>query len=220
VLLICTAVLFQVSDLDLRIQRGFFDAVQQQWLWDRQEPISKLILYDGIKILLAVYALGLMLALLASRWRASLRPYRKPIWVALLAIILIPALVNGLKAVSNVPCPRSIVEFGGLLPHVGPFDTWPPGTRPERLQRCFPAGHASGGFALLALALFARSKRQRVLALGFALTLGGLMGAYKMLIGDHFLSHTLITLLLSWQVIAGLSFISPDRYGKLDRSIK
>jgi membrane-associated PAP2 superfamily phosphatase len=27
------------------------------------------------------------------------------------------------------------------------------------------------------------------------------MGTYKMLIGDHFLSHTIVTMLLSWLII-------------------
>jgi len=40
---------------------------------------------------------------------------------------------------------------------------------PISQQRCFPAGHASGG--------------------------------YKMLIGDHFLSHTITTMLLAWLII-------------------
>ncbi len=38
-------------------------------------------------------------------------------------------------------------------------------------------------------------------ALYLAAATGWIMGAYKMLIGDHFLSHTIVTMLLAWLII-------------------
>ncbi|KAB7890023.1 PAP2 family protein, partial [Poseidonibacter ostreae] len=40
-----------------------------------------------------------------------------------------------------------------------------------------------------------------IYALSFALTVGWSMGTYKMLIGDHFLSHTIITMLIAWLLV-------------------
>jgi membrane-associated PAP2 superfamily phosphatase len=78
--------------------------------------------------------------------------------------------------------------------------------RPNKRQRCFPAAHASGGFALLSLYFLFKKRRNRRLALGFALTLGWLMGGYKMVVGDHFISHTLITMELAWLLINFVAF--------------
>jgi membrane-associated PAP2 superfamily phosphatase len=40
-----------------------------------------------------------------------------------------------------------------------------------------------------------------VIALVFALGVGWSMGLYKMIIGDHFLSHTVITMILAWLIV-------------------
>jgi len=66
---------------------------------------------------------------------------------------------------------------------------------------CWPAGHASGGFALLSLFFLFKTKKNRYIALIGALTVGWSMGVYKMLIGDHFLSHTILTMILAWLIV-------------------
>ena len=48
--------------------------------------------------------------------------------------------------------------------------------------------------------LFKKRKNQ-VIALLFALLIAWSMGLYKMLIGDHFLSHTIISMILAWLII-------------------
>jgi membrane-associated PAP2 superfamily phosphatase len=184
------------------VQQKFFDSARQQWLWDRDEPISKFLLYDGIKGALIIYALSLALILALPKLRRRVRTYIRPLLVALLSIIIVPAIVAELKTLTDVPCPRSIQGFNGHLPHVSVLDAWPEGTRPDEIQRCFPASHASGGFALMALVLLGRSRRQRLaIAIG-TLAVGWIMGGYKMLIGDHFLSHTIASMLLAWLIIS------------------
>ena len=201
-LLIASLLLFHFSNLDMWVQQKFFDSARQQWLWDRDEPISKFLLYDGIKGALIIYALGLALILSLPKLRRRVRTYIRPLLVALLSIIIVPAIVAELKTLTDVPCPRSIQAFNGHLPHVSVLDAWPEGTRPDEIQRCFPASHASGGFALMALVLLGRSRRQRLaIAIG-TLAVGWIMGGYKMLIGDHFLSHTIASMLLAWLIIS------------------
>jgi membrane-associated PAP2 superfamily phosphatase len=63
------------------------------------------------------------------------------------------------------------------------------------------AGHASGGFALLSLFFLFKTARKSIGVVLFALTIGWSMGLYKMAIGDHFLSHTIITMLIAWLII-------------------
>lgn len=38
-----------------------------------------------------------------------------------------------------------------------------------------------------------------------AISIGWALGLYKMFIGDHFLSHTLVTMLLAWLMILLIS---------------
>lgn len=66
--------------------------------------------------------------------------------------------------------------------------------------RCFPAGHASGGFALIMLYFAVPNARWRWMGLAAGLAAGWLMGGYQMLRGEHFLSHTVTTMLLAWLV--------------------
>jgi membrane-associated PAP2 superfamily phosphatase len=40
-----------------------------------------------------------------------------------------------------------------------------------------------------------------------ALTIGWGTGGYKMLIGDHFLSHTIVTMLIAWLLILTITTI-------------
>jgi len=57
------------------------------------------------------------------------------------------------------------------------------------------------GFSFMTLYFLFKTRRNKNIALGFGIILGSLTGTYKMLIGDHFLSHTLVTMLGAWLVI-------------------
>ena len=199
--------------MDMRIQQGLYDATQNKWIIDREDPLLKIVFYDGIKLLLVLYALGMFAILLFFHRFNISRHFRLPILIALLTIVLVPSLVNELKSVTNVPCPKEVTLFGGTLPHVDVLDRWPENVRPIELPGCFPAAHASGGFSLLALILLAKpdQRRNRILIGLFALGVGFVIGGYKMAIGDHFLSHTLVSMFISWLVIALLCAVLSKR---------
>lgn len=57
------------------------------------------------------------------------------------------------------------------------------------------------GFSLMALYFLFKNPRNQKIALTFGITIGVLTGGYKILVGDHFLSHTLVTMILAWLVI-------------------
>ena len=186
----------EFTDLDMLIQQRLYQAATHQWIWDRHEPVSRLLLYDGIKALLIVTGV----ALAVQWWRhRQVDQGRQRVWLAaLLTLLLVPSATGLLKAGTNVACPQALQVFGGELPQVGVFQAWPSGQRPASRQRCFPAGHASGGFGLLGLVFLARRRRVRVAIVLGVLVLGWLMGLYKMAIGDHFFSHTWVSMLLGW----------------------
>jgi membrane-associated PAP2 superfamily phosphatase len=67
-------------------------------------------------------------------------------------------------------------------------------------DNCFPAGHASGGYAWLAfyfLGIHLNSK-WRWVGLGFACSVGLIFGFSQQLRGAHFISHDLWTLGICW----------------------
>ena len=200
-LLALTLVVFENSQLDIVVQDYLYDFTAQHWLLDRSQQPWKLLLYDGIKRLYMVGVLVLLTSLIAFRKHPRVQAYKTGLLTVLLSSILVPLIIASLKAETNVPCPKDITRYNGALPHVTLFASWPPGTRPDTVQRCYPAAHASGGFALLSLFFLFKSRRNRRLAVAFALTVGWVTGFYKMLIGDHFLSHTIVSMLLAWLII-------------------
>ena len=107
-----------------------------------------------------------------------------------------PLLVASLKAVTGIYCPRQLALFGGEAPYRHLFST----SVPVSGGRCFPGGHASGGFALTMLFFCFSSRRAKAAALAASLALGWTMGLYQMMRGEHFLSHTVVSMLLAWQM--------------------
>lgn len=192
---------FEFTPTDLWLQQQFYDSATGHWLWDRDEPVLRFLLYDGIKKLFILFALGLLVALVFYRKSALVRNYRKGILVVLLALMIVPLVIGTLKATSNVACPRALTEFGGSVPHVSVFRHYPAGLKPASRQKCYPAGHASGGFALMSLFFLFHSRRNRIRGLWFGIASGWITGGYKMVIGDHFLSHTVVTMLLAWLLV-------------------
>ena len=203
--LFISMLVFELTDIDMVIQHWLYNSSTQQWIWDRHEPISRFVLYDGVKVLLGIVALGLLSVLVYAKRSEKLRPYRRALLVAFFSMAIVPSIVGTLKAHTNVACPVSLVAFGGKLPYVKVIDTWPEGKKPKALQRCFPAGHASGGFGLLGIVLLARTRSKKIAIAAGVITLGWLMGLYKMAIGDHFFSHTFISMNIGWLVASALA---------------
>ena len=204
--LIFTAVIFEYSDLDMQIQSNFYNTDTGQWLLNKSNGVLRFIFYDGIKALLLALTLGLLVAAIAFRKKPLVMEYRRQLWLTLLSIALILATVTGLKDFTNVACPGQLTAFGGSIPHIKLFDHYPPDQRPAKTQQCFPAGHASGGFALLSLVFLFKTRRNQRRTIAAGLSLGWIMGSYKMLIGDHFFSHTLASMLLAWCIICAISY--------------
>jgi membrane-associated PAP2 superfamily phosphatase len=130
-----------------------------------------------------------------------------------LATTLSLLLVSGLKQITTLPCPWSMLAFGGTVvdTHIDQaFSSAIP------LAHCFPAGHSSGGFALFSLYFAARiardsgairlpeSSMQYYLLPG--LVLGVIFGLAQELRGAHFLSHDITTAALCW-LVSGLLWI-------------
>jgi membrane-associated PAP2 superfamily phosphatase len=202
IIALCLALIwFELTSTDIWMQDILFNRQTNTWLLHKPGWLLHFALYDGIKILLVLVAFALLINLLFFRKHSLIQQYHQGLRIVLFSLILIPATIGALKDTTNIACPKDTVVYGGALPYVKVFESYPAGQQPKEQQRCFPAGHASGGFALMSLYFLFHSERNRRRALLFGIVAGSLMGGYKMLIGDHFLSHTVVTMISAWLLI-------------------
>ncbi len=201
-LLAGSVALFEFTGLDLWLQDHFYNFATHRWLVDENEPVAGAIFYNGPKAL--VWLVGfttLTLAAGPARWRERLQLNRRGLWLGVLVIATVPALAGLGKKYTNVFCPSEIRRYGGDTAYVKLCSPFPADDRPARRGGCFPAGHSSGGFALLGLLLVRAGRRWRNTTIALGLGLGWWMGGYQMLKGAHYLSHTVTTMLLAWLVV-------------------
>lgn len=197
-LLIAAITVGETTGLDFVLQDRFFDPQSRTWAVDATAPLPRLLFYDGPKI--AIIALGACLIALAAgpaRWRTRFHTGRARVIATVLVLGVTPAFVGFLKGRSDVYCPAQLTRYGGDQTYRRPFSPRPAEPDKPRRGHCWPAGHASGGFALVGLALLAKTRRRQRLGLAVGLLTGWTMGAYQMLKGAHFLSHTVITMLVA-----------------------
>jgi membrane-associated PAP2 superfamily phosphatase len=120
-------------------------------------------------------------------------PQRWGLWLSIVAAILAVSLVKGF---SHTSC---LQVFGGKLPLVSHWDF---GLRDGGGGHCFPAGHASTGFAFMAGGFWLLPHQRSWARLWWTLTgLSGLvLGLVQQVRGAHFTSHTLWTAWICWSV--------------------
>ena len=151
-------------------------------------------------------------AWLVARPRAGLQHWRGPLAYLAVSTLLATAVVAWIKSWSNMDCPWDLLRYGGERPYVGLL-----GLRPVGLSRgaCFPAGHASAGYAWLSLYFFFRATRPRLRWIGLlaGATAGLVFGASQQLRGAHFLSHDVWTAALCWMVAFALSSLGTASLG-------
>ncbi len=153
----------------------------------------------GIWLVVAVAAMALIVAVAGLRL-PRLRPYRREALYVLISIALTTGAAGWLKENSAANCPWDQVAYGGTQAESSWIRMQPVGD--QRPGRCFPGGHSSGGFSLLALAfVYGRRRPARARrAVGAALTLGFGYAATQWMRGAHFPSHDLVSAWIAWSV--------------------
>lgn len=193
------AALLASTPLDISIAHAlYFDEARSRWIGATSWWTNELIHRDGAWLMRSVAALALGLWI-ATWLRSQLHDWRRPALYFFVSIVLSVGLVGLLKALTNVDCPRDLAEFGGAFPFIHLFEH-----RPEALRhaRCFPAAHASSGYALLAL-YFVLRERSRIAArfgLAAGLAMGLVFGIAQQSRGAHFVSHDVWSAMLVWTV--------------------
>jgi len=190
---ILAAVFFWLSRsqiLDFYLSDMWFDPVSNTFPLENNFWLE-VINHQILKYLVILIAVGLLIY----------GTYQKNAELIITAILigLGSATVGLLKSWSAHSCPWDLVRYGGqaieypLLSTTSAF----PGS-----GHCFPGGHASGGFSLLAFffLFFHRSSSRAIFCALGAVILGTIMGYGQVMRGAHFFSHNLWSFWWVWFV--------------------
>jgi len=195
--------LWDLAGADLSLMHLFGSAhgfaLREHWLLSQ-------VLHDALRQLtLAFYLLLWVWALWPTRGSGVHRRWLQLPRSERLGVLLLVSLsllaVNLLKKHSLTSCPWELQAFGGQALYVSHWDLWrPDGGR----GHCFPGGHASSLFGLLAVCLPwlqppAQTVRRRKVGLRWLFALLGvglLAGAVQTVRGAHYPGHTLWTLVI------------------------
>ncbi|MDO9450275.1 MAG: phosphatase PAP2 family protein [Rugosibacter sp.] len=174
----------------------------------RNDHFMQVVMHAGLKdVVIGAAMLVLAIFLLSFKVKKLMSYRRQSAWV-LLGMVLADSAVSLLKQQSIHACPWDVMQYGGDKPWLSLFAVLPDGVAPGH---CFPAGHASAGFALMAF-YFAMRDTKPVCAkfvLLFALAYGFVMGWAQMMRGAHFFSHTVWSAWVVWMVLLLLHALWP-----------
>ena len=198
---VAIAALAQWTDIDLWLADLYYDPVRRVFPWDNtwfardfmHGYLKQVIVWFGFLTIAAM-----LIDLVYPLFRKS--PLRRLQWrFVALASILEPLLVRTLKASSNLHCPVGIDLYGGRAPLLRLFDAVP---LDWHAGHCFPAGHASAGFAFFGGYFVLRDAAPRAARIWLVATLvvGLVLGISQQARGAHFMSHTLWTAWLCWTI--------------------
>ena len=200
-------ILLDLLGADFYIQDLFYNATTKTWLINGADPFLKMIFYKGIKYVIASFGL-VLLGSVICRWvkNASFQMRDKKMLVVIFSLILIPTIIALSKEFTYIHCPSRLRFYGGGSDFQNFLHLFSP-LNPLDRGKCFPAGHASGGFALMSVYVFGRTSFEKWMGVGIGFFLGWVMAFYQMAKGAHFLSHSCMTMILSWAMIVGLSHL-------------
>lgn len=190
------------TTLDVDLQNRFYEADTGQW-WITPDLHTRLspFFYRGYKVAVAVFsglcAVGLILSFFIQR----LQRLRYPLAILLASLVLVPVTVAGSKQFTNVYTPAQLTMYGGEHPYVPVLSSYPDDYIQVKKGRGFPAGHSTSGFALMSLFFCFRTKWKKWAGLFTGIALGWITGMYQTFRGEHFISHTLVSMFAAWMVI-------------------
>ena len=136
--------------------------------------------------------------------------YDRLYWWAIAGMAMSTASISLLKHISIHTCPWGLRIFGGTQSYLPLFSSLP---SHEVAGHCFPAGHPSSGFCLMAFYFAFRTVKPSLanISLIVSLLLGAIMSITQVARGAHFLSHTLWTGWLIWTILVVFSILYPPR---------
>ncbi|WNW12958.1 phosphatase PAP2 family protein [Pseudomonas sp. DTU_2021_1001937_2_SI_NGA_ILE_001] len=221
-LAVITFLTFDLTELDRAISDLFYNPASQSFVLEHDRLFERVThqwarMIPGLftSLALATAMLAGVAALLELRGAQALRSLAQRARILpllalahrhvrdalffLVAFALSATAVHYLKSHTSVYCPVETTLYGGSQAHVRWFENFNAFSKPGA-GRCWPGGHASGAFSLMALYFIAlryqwRHARQ---VLWLTLGLGLLFGTTRVLQGWHYMSHTFWAGLIVW----------------------
>ena len=160
--------------------------------------ITAILIHKGGKYLSITMLLLVLTLLTISHFFTVLAGWKSRFLYLLTSTLLGTITVSLVKAISHISCPWDFTRYGGTLDYLSLMEQlWV-----RNGSQCFPAGHASAGFAWVSLYFVGlhASASWRFCALIFALLLGCIFGISQQLRGAHFLSHDVWSFGICWVV--------------------
>lgn len=193
----------QLFGIDQRLADVLFAGEGHAWALKDAFITERLLHRGGHNLSLAAWLVAFVIWI-GSLWGVRHQRWRRPLAYLVVASLLSTTLVAWIKGWSNMDCPWDLLRYGGTRNYYGLFTQRPPALGQGR---CFPAGHASAGYAWVALYFFfaAARPRWRWWGLGVGLATGLVFGIAQQLRGAHFLSHDLWALMICWLLALTLS---------------
>ncbi len=208
---------FWLTDLDLRVSAPFYHPEADD-PWPEAQASLWRLLYQFAPLLSGLVMMGSLLVLVLGSFATRFRRLR------LYAVFVIGASVLGPGLLVNEvfkehwgrPRPHQLAAFEGTKAYLPPLVPGESG-----VGKSFPCGHSSVGYALVIFTLIWLRRRPwlAAAALGVALTVGSLLGAGRILAGDHFLSDVIWSGVMVYGVALGLYYFAlriPQREDALD----
>lgn len=203
---------FATSSADVAIADTlFFDASRMQWLGAHSWWINEFLHTGGRWLIRGLVGAALVLWVSAHA-KGELRTLRRPTAYFTISVVLSVGCIGLLKVLTRIDCPWDLQHFGGRFAYTGLLEALRSdllGTATQASEHraaCFPAAHASSGYALLALYFVLRERSRRLARLGLAcgLCLGCIFGLAQQSRGAHFASHDLWSAFLVWTISLSL----------------
>jgi membrane-associated PAP2 superfamily phosphatase len=214
---------YPLTGLDSVLIARYYDTqtlifpLKNDWFLENVMHLSLKYLMVGVGfLLLGLWLLGLPFRAYGKTFQAKLswlqNYHRQFIWL-FVAMVVSTSAISVLKHFSEHACPWDLVLYGGTQPLIALFGSLPTGAR---AGHCFPGGHASGGFALMAFYFGFRDTLPKLAKIGLILGLlfGLVMGWSQMMRGAHFMSHNLWTAWIIWMILLVQYLLWSPKVGK------
>ncbi|MGL4711563.1 MAG: phosphatase PAP2 family protein [Shewanella sp.] len=193
------------ADMNVATLLFHWEGVVTSWPLKRHW-LTEDLLHVGGRNFVILLAVSVLVGIGLSFRHDRVKPYRKGLIYLFCSVLTTVLLVRLGKNLTHMTCPWDVIEFGGSMLHSSLFAHFPKGAE---FGQCFPGGHASGGFAWVALYYVFREYRPHLAKFGliFGVSLGLVFGMAQELRGAHFLSHDLWSLAIAWMSASLLYFV-------------
>ena len=191
-LLAAIILIHEFTRVDFVVQSWIY---QDGWPLPRKDKILRLIFHEVPKWTLIACASVMLVLHVTARFTQKLPFFKsKKILFMVLSLSVVPIIAGTAKHYSHTYCPYELQDFGGTNVYRPFFESYVINAG----GHCYPAGHAAVGFGLLGLILLARTRSEQIAFALATLSFGWVLGGYQMLNGNHFLTHTLSSMVLAW----------------------